>query len=78
MSANANDALADAIARIPPGRYHEIRAAYYKAAEGLRSLADALEQADLTAGPHGPLIDAHLRVCRAIEALAETNLGQIV
>jgi hypothetical protein len=73
-----NDALADAIARIPPGRYHEIRAAYYKAAEGLRSLADALEQADLTAGPHGVLIDAHLLVCQAIDAMTKTNLGQVV
>jgi hypothetical protein len=59
--------------------YQTIRDAYYKAVEGLRTLADALEQ---VAGPVGhevdPLIAEHLIACSAINAMDSSELGRIL
>jgi hypothetical protein len=56
-----------------------IRDAYYKAVEGLRTLANALEQ---VAGPGGdeidPLLAEHLIACSAINAMDSSELGQIL
>ncbi|MDZ4851702.1 MAG: hypothetical protein SGI77_20635 [Pirellulaceae bacterium] len=57
----------------------EIRDAYYKAVEGLRTLADALEIADaeqpVTAGP---LLAEHLFACEALDAMKKSVLGRIL
>ena len=59
--------------------YPTIRDAYYKAVEGLRTLADALEQ---VAGPGGdevdPLIAEHLIACSAINVMDSSELGRIL
>ena len=57
----------------------EIRDAYYKAVEGLQTLADALEIADadqpVTAGP---LLTEHFYAIEAIEAMNKSRLGAIL
>jgi hypothetical protein len=78
MTTEQTNALTDAITRIPPSRYHEIRNAYYKAAEGLRSLADALEIADVEEGVETVLLDIHLVACQALDAIVNTRLGQVL
>jgi hypothetical protein len=59
--------------------YQAIRDAYYKAVEGLRALADALEQ---VAGPTGeevdPLVAEHLIACSALNAMDSSELGAIL
>lgn len=59
--------------------YQAIREAYYKAVEGLRALADALEQ---VAGPAGeevdPLLAEHLIACSALNAMDNSELGAIL
>ena len=59
--------------------YQAIREAYYKAVEGLRTLADALEQ---VAGPSGDEVDSliaeHLIACSAINAMDSSELGRIL
>ena len=60
-------------------RRQEIRDAYYKAVEGLRTLADALELADANQPePAGPLIDKHLIACEALDAMKHSLLGRIL
>ena len=57
----------------------EIRDAYYKAVEGLRTLADALEIADANQDkPAGPLIVEHLYAVEAIDAMKNSRLGAIL
>ena len=57
----------------------EIREAYYKAVEGLRTLADALEIADACQQESaGPLIDEHFYACEALEAMKRSRLGAIL
>lgn len=59
--------------------YQTVREAYYKAVEGLRALADALEQ---VAGPTGeevdPLLAEHLIACSALNAMDSSELGRIL
>lgn len=58
----------------------EIREAYYKAIEGLSSLAETLEIADAEMGsPHDyALIEEHLIACQAIDAMKASLLGRIL
>ena len=58
----------------------EIREAYYKAVEGLRSLADALEEEDAkNPGPGSELmIEEHLIACEAIESMNRSLLGRLL
>lgn len=71
--------LRDSFRRMDGDRYQEIRQAYYKAVEGLRTLADALEVA---AEPSGESCDAmiaeHLNACLAIDAMDKSVLGRIL
>lgn len=57
-----------------------IRKAYYKAVEGLSTLAETLEIADTDMGsPHDhALIHEHLIACQAIEAMKASLLGRIL
>ena len=71
--------LRDTFRRMDGDRYQTIRQAYYKAVEGLMTLADALEAA---AEPSGEsceaLIAEHLVACTAIEAMDTSVLGRIL
>ena len=57
----------------------EIREAYYKAIEGLRTLADTLEIADAQQPETaGPLLTEHLYACEALDAMRGSLLGKIL
>lgn len=57
----------------------EIREAYYKAVEGLQSLAEALEIADAQQeNTAGPLLDEHFIAIKAVEAMSKSLLGRIL
>jgi hypothetical protein len=58
----------------------EIREAYYKAVEGLHTLAETLEIADLGCGDQNgyALIEEHLIACAAMEAMKKSLLGRIL
>jgi len=58
----------------------EIREAYYKAVEGLSTLAESLEIADAEMdSPHDhTLIEEHLIACQAIDAMKASLLGRIL
>ena len=59
--------------------YQTIREAYYKAVEGLQTLADALENAAEPAGESSEsMIAEHLMACMAIEAMNKSVLGRIL
>ena len=61
-------------------RAQAIREAYYKAIEGLSTLAVMLEMADLDMGsPYEcALIEEHLIACQAIDAMKASLLGRIL
>ena len=57
----------------------EIREAYYKAVEGLRTLADLLEIADAQQPETaGPLLIEHIYAIEAIDAMKKSQLGKIL
>jgi hypothetical protein len=62
-----------------PNRAQEIREAYYKAIEGLMTLARELElaDADLADSPT-PLLDEHMFAVTALEAMKHSQLGAIL
>lgn len=71
--------LRDTFRRMDGDRYHEIRDAYYKAVEGLQTLADALEAAAEPTGEScDSLIAEHLVACSAIETMNKSVLGRIL
>ena len=84
MAANKNreheTLLRDAFRKMNADQAQEIRQSYYKAVEGLRSLADALEIADAKQpGPASELIiGEHLLACEAIDAMNKGLLGRIL
>ena len=57
-----------------------IREAYYKAVEGLHTLAEILEIADLEVGETNDhaLIEEHLIACAAVETMKKSLLGSIL
>ena len=72
-------ALSESIKNLDPADYQEIRDAYYKAVEGLQTLADALEMADAKAvSPAGPLMTEHFLAINAIETMNKSQLGRLV
>ncbi len=78
---NGNETiLRDTFRKMDAHQAQEIREAYYKAVEGLRSLADALETADAkNPGPASDLMmGEHLLACEAIEAMNKSLLGRIL
>ncbi len=71
--------LRDTFRRMDGDQYQQIRDAYYKAVEGLRTLADALEAAAEPAGDScDSLIAEHLTACSAIETMNKSVLGRIL
>ncbi len=62
-----------------PHAAQEIREAYYKAIEGLRTLATALEIADASQEPSaGLLIEEHFFAVEAIESIDRSRLGSVL
>ena len=71
--------LRDTFRRMGGDQYQTIREAYYKAVEGLRTLADALENAAEPSGDScDALINEHLVACSAIDAMDKSVLGRIL
>ena len=57
----------------------EIREAYYKAIEGLMTLAETLEIADAQQTPSaGPLLTEHFNAVQALDAMKNSRLGKIL
>ncbi len=57
-----------------------IRKAYYKAAEGLRTLADTLEEADarLAQPANELLMREHFLACDAMTTMRKSELGRVL
>jgi hypothetical protein len=72
--------LREAFRAMDAQRAQEIREAYYKVVEGLHTLAEALEIADIEVGETNDhaLIGEHLIACTAIEAMKKSLLGRIL
>ena len=72
--------LRDAFQKMDPHQYQEIREAYYKAVEGLQSLAQSLEFADIGVGETNDhvLIQEHLIAVEAIHVMNQSLLGRIL
>lgn len=72
--------LREAFRMMDPHRAQEIREAYYKAVEGLHTLAESLEIADIGIGETNghALIEEHLIACLAIDAMKNSQLGRIL
>ena len=72
--------LREAFRTMDPHRVQEIREAYYKAVEGLHTLAESLEVADIGVGETNghALIEEHLIACLAIDAMKNSQLGRIL
>lgn len=72
-------ALRDTFRKMNPNDYQTIRDAFYKAVEGLRTLADALETADLKVGPHNEaVLEEHLIACEALTTMKKSVLGRVL
>ncbi len=72
--------LRDAFRAMDADRAQKIRAAYYKAVEGLQTLAEALEASDAAIpGPASELmIEEHLLACEALVDMNGSLLGRIL
>ena len=81
MPADAHETkLRDAFQKMDPHQYQEIRDAYYKAVEGLQTLAQSLEFADIGVGATNEhvLIQEHLTAVEAIHVMNQSLLGRIL
>lgn len=71
--------LRDAFRKMDPHQAQEIREAYYKAIEGIHTLAEMLEIADAQQPQTaGPLLTEHFLAIEAIEAMKKSLLGKIL
>ena len=71
--------LRDAFRTMDPHQAQEIREAYYKAIEGLMTLAETLEIADAQQTPSaGPLLTEHFNAVQALDAMKNSRLGKIL
>jgi hypothetical protein len=77
---NAEQTLRQIFRTMDGQQAQRIREAYYKAAEGLHSLAEELELANVKAGATNDhaLINEHLIACLAIDAMKHSLLGRIL
>ncbi|MFG0291468.1 MAG: hypothetical protein ACF8CQ_25110 [Rhodopirellula sp. JB044] len=71
--------LRTAMQQLDPTTYQEIRESYYRIADNLKPLADALEKADADqGGDAGPLLDEHFLFLQMYDLLRKSNLGGVV
>ena len=84
MAKNTEHTATDAALRLifkamDAHRAQEIRESYYKAIEGLRTLADTLEIADANQDESaGPLLVEHFYAVEAIDTMKNSRLGAIL
>ena len=71
-------ALATEMKKLDAETYQEIRQSYYKIADELRPLVDALEKAGTDLGPNGPLLEEHYIFCEMLDRLNKSLLGAVV
>ena len=75
----ADAALRQIFKAMDGNQAQEIREAYYKAMEGLMTLAETLEVADARQPENaGPLLTEHLHAMHALEAMRKSRLGAIL
>lgn len=74
-----DNALREIFRKMDAHRAQEIREAYYKAIEGLRTLVETLEiedaNQDITAGP---LLTEHFNALEALDAMNYSRLGAVL
>ncbi|WP_442511730.1 hypothetical protein SH528x_003443 [Novipirellula sp. SH528] len=71
-------ALRSEMKKLDPATYQDIRESYYRIADNLRPLVDALEKADADLGPNGPLLEEHYIFCEMLDRLNKSYLGAVV
>ncbi|MBB3205431.1 hypothetical protein FHS27_001231 [Rhodopirellula rubra] len=65
--------------KLDPDAYQRIREDFYRIADNLKPLADALEMADADLGAKaGPLLDEHYIFAQMYDLLRKSNLGGVV
>jgi hypothetical protein len=72
------DPIKTLISQLSGARANEIRAAYYKAAEGLATLAGELERADADLGGETELLTEHFRIAKIEEIFSRCPFGKIL
>jgi hypothetical protein len=81
-NANAIDrtaALRTAMQNLDPATYQAIREDFYRIADNLKPLADALEKADAKQPQTaGPLLDEHYLYLQMYDLLNKSQLGAVV
>lgn len=79
MTVDTKQQLRQIFQTMDPHRAQEIREAYYKAIEGLRTLADELERADAClADSPTTLLDEQMFACQALDAMRNSKLGAVL
>lgn len=74
-----HDELRNIFRTMDPHKAQDIRESYYKAVEGLYSLAESLEIADSKQpSTAGPLLEEHFIALEAVEAMRKSLLGTIL
>lgn len=65
--------------KLDPDTYQRIREDFYRIADNLKPLADALEKADADlGGDAGPLLDEHFLFLQMYDLLRKSSLGGVV
>ena len=72
------DALRTAMKKLDADTYQTIREDFYRIADNLKPLADALEIADADVGPEGPLLEEHYIFIQMYDLLRKSELGAVV
>ncbi|MGB7323402.1 MAG: hypothetical protein WBD31_00925 [Rubripirellula sp.] len=73
------EALAPLFRNMDQHKAQEMRQAYYRIAENLRPLVDALEMADCDhGGPAGPLLEEHYIFCEMLDTIKQSALGEVL
>ncbi len=72
------DALRTAMKKLDADTYRTIREDFYRIADNLKPLADALEIADADVGPEGPLLEEHYIFIQMYDLLRKSELGAVV
>ena len=76
--AACQDALRTAMKKLEADTYQTIREDFYRIADNLKPLADALEIADADVGPEGPLLEEHYIFIQMYDLLRKSELGAVV
>ena len=77
-TAARQDALRTAMKNLDADTFQSIREDFYRIADNLKPLADALEIADADVGPEGPLLEEHYIFIQMYDLLRKSELGAVV